>query len=409
MGYISIENLRKRFPQALFMESRGESYLDSASSSLKLDLVWEILRNFYEREVSNVHRGEHHLSLQATERYEKARQLIADFLGAGSASEIIFTRGSTEGLNFLAETLSERLKPGDEILVSEMEHHSNFLPWMNMAKKRGLKFNIAPVAKDGSLDFPAFEKLLSPRTKILSLTHVSNVTGTINPLEKIIPLARKTPAIIVVDAAQSVSFLPVHVQKMDCDFLVFSGHKVFSPSGIGALYGKKNLLEQLSPYQRGGGMVFKVSRDGAEWADRPYCFEAGTPFIEGALALAEVLSFLKKEVDFKDILEWEKNLVQVGEKSLSDIPGLHILGPKDNRSNILSFTVEGLSSSDLSFILTKQKVALRAGHHCCMPLMQALGLKSGTVRASFSVYNREEDVQALKKGLIKALKILKAG
>ena len=409
MGYISIENLRKRFPQALFMESQGESYLDSASSSLKLDLVWEVLRNFYEREVSNVHRGEHHLSLQATERYEKARQLVADFLGAESASEIIFTRGSTEGLNFLAETLSERLKPGDEILVSEMEHHSNFLPWMSMAKKRGLKFNMAPVAKDGSLDFPAFEKLLSPRTKILSLTHVSNVTGAVNPLEKIIPLARKTPAIIVVDAAQSVSFLPVHVQKMDCDFLVFSGHKVFSPSGIGALYGKKNLLEQLSPYQKGGGMVFRVFRDGAEWADRPYCFEAGTPFIEGALALAEVLSFLKKEVDFKDILEWEKNLVQVGEESLSDIPGLHILGPKDNRSNILSFTVEGLSSSDLSFILTKQKVALRAGHHCCMPLMQALGLKSGTVRASFSVYNREEDVQALKKGLVKALKILKAG
>ena len=408
MSNIPIKDLRKRFPQTAFMDSKGESYLDSASTSLKMDLVWKILKEFYETGVSNVHRGEHHLSLKATERYEQARGAVADFLGAGDPSEIVFTRNTTEGLNFLAETLSEHLNSEDEILVSEMEHHSNFLPWQKIAQKFNLKLKVAPVNQEGALDLEAFKKLLSPKLKILSLSHVSNVTGVINPLEKIIPLARKTPAIVIIDAAQSVSFLPIDVKKMDCDFLVFSGHKVFSPSGIGVLYGKKSCFKKLSPYQRGGGTIFKVSMDHTDWAEVPYKFEAGTPFIEGAFALAEVLSFLKKEVDFENILKWEKGLVSQTEDSLSDISGLHTLGPKNNRSNILSFIVEGLSSSDLSFVLTKQKLALRAGHHCCMPLMEKLGLKSGTVRASFSVYNQEEDVRALKKGVVKALSILKA-
>ena len=407
MNNTLIKDLRQRFPQAIFMESRGESYLDSASSSLKMDLVSSVLKDFYEKEVSNVHRGEHHLSLKATERYEQSRSVVADFLGASDPSEIVFTRNTTEGLNFLAETLSEYLNPEDEILVTEMEHHSNFLPWQNLAQKLNLKFKVAPVDKEGTLDLPAFKKLLTEKTKILSLTHVSNVTGVINPLEEIIPLARKTKAFVIIDAAQSVSFLPIDVKKMDCDFLVFSGHKIFSPSGIGVLYGKKSLLEKLSPYQRGGGTIFKVSIDHTDWAESPYKFEAGTPFIEGAFALASVLSFLKKEVDFKDILQWERELVSQAEHSLSDIPNLRPIGPKNNRSNILSFVVDGISSADLSFILTKQKLALRAGHHCCMPLMDSLDLKSGTVRASFSVYNRREDVEALKKGVVKALSILR--
>ncbi len=407
MGNISFKDLRKRFPQIAFMDSKGEAYLDSASTSLKLDVVFDVMKNFYETGVSNVHRGEHHLSLQATEKYEQARATVAGFLGADDPSEIIFTRGSTESLNFLAETLSEHLKPGDEILVSEMEHHSNFIPWQSLSKKINVNFKVIPVNKEGDLDLEAFKKLLSSKTKILSLTHVSNVTGVINPLKEIIPLARKTEAVIIIDSAQSVSFLPINVKKMDCDFLVFSGHKIFAPSGIGVLYGKKSCLEKLSPYQKGGGMIFKVSIDHVDWADIPYKFEAGTPFIEGALALAEVLSFLKKEVDFTKILKWEKELVAQAEDSLSDIPGLCIIGPKNNRSNILSFIIEGLSSVDVSFILTKQKLALRAGHHCCMPLMDKLGLQSGTVRASFSVYNCKEDIEALKKGIIKALDILK--
>ena len=406
MNKIHIKSLRDRFPQIAFMDQQGESYLDSASTSLKMDLAIESLKKFYETSVSNVHRGEHHLSLKVTEQYEKAREVTADFIGA-KQEEIVFTRNTTEGLNFLAESLSGFLKEGDEILITEMEHHSNFLPWQNLAHKLNLKLQIAPVTGQAELDLPAFEKLLNSKTKILALTHVSNVSGVINPLDKIIPLARKTPAFIIVDSAQSVSCLPLNVKDLDCDFLVFSGHKIFAPSGIGALYGKKTLLEKLPPYQRGGGTIFKVTKTDTEWADSPYKFEAGTPFIEGALALAEVLSFLKKEVDFQEILKWEKKLVDQAKEALSDIEGIQFIGSKDNRSNILSFVIEGIHSSDLAFILTKQKTALRAGHHCCMPLMQRLDLKSGTVRASFSIYNREEDIHSLKTALEKALSLLK--
>ena len=406
MNKVSIQNLRNRFPQIAFMDQQGESYLDSASTTLKMDLAIDTLKKFYETSVSNVHRGEHHLSLKATEQYEKARVVTADFIGA-KEDEIVFTRNTTEGLNLLAEGLGVFLKKGDEILITEMEHHSNFLPWQNLARKLNLKLQIAPVTNQAELDLPAFEELLNSKTKILALTHLSNVTGVINPLDKIIPLARKTPAFIIVDSAQSVSCLPLNVKEMDCDFLVFSGHKVFAPSGIGALYGKKSLLEKLQPYQRGGGTIFKVTKDHTDWADIPYRFEAGTPFIEGALALAKVLSFFKKEVDFKEVLKRERELVSQAEDSLSDIKGIRFIGSKDNRSNILSFVIEGVHSSDLAFILTKQKLALRAGHHCCMPLMQRLNLESGTVRAGFSVYNREEDIKALKKGLEKALSLLR--
>ena len=406
MNQSDFQNLRNRFPQIAFMDQKGESYLDSASTSLKMDAAIEALKSFYETSVSNVHRGEHHLSLKATEQYEKARAVTADFIGAGE-DEIVFTRNTTEGLNFLAEGLSGFLKEGDEILVTEMEHHSNFLPWRRLVHRWNLKLQIAPVTPQAELDLAEFEKLLNSKTKIVSLTHISNVTGVVNPLDKIISLARKTSAFIIVDAAQSVSCLPLDIKKMDCDFLVFSGHKIFAPSGIGALYGKKSLLKKLPPYQTGGGTIFKVTKNDTQWADSPYKFEAGTPFIEGALALAQVLSFLKQEIDFKEVLKWEKELVRQAEDSLSDIEGIQFIGSKNNRSNILSFVIEGIHSSDLAFILTKQKTALRSGHHCCMPLMQKLNLESGTVRASFSVYNREEDIKALKTGLNKALSLLK--
>ena len=324
-----LKDLRKKFPQAVFMDSQGESYLDSASTSLKMDLVLEALKKCYETGVSNVHRGEHHLSLRATEKYEQARSVVADFLGADDPSEIIFTRSATEGLNFLADTLGECLNSEDEILVSEMEHHSNFLPWQHLAQKLNIKLQAAPVTPEGALDLEAFKKLLNPKTKIVSLTSVSNVTGVINPLEEIIPLVRKTKALVIIDAAQAVSFLPINVKTMGCDFLVFSGHKIFAPSGIGVLYGKKSYLEKLSPYQKGGGTIFKVSLKQTDWAEAPYKFEAGTPFIEGAFALADVLSFLKKKVDFKTIFQWERKLVSLAEDSLSQISGLRIIGPKN--------------------------------------------------------------------------------
>ena len=252
MNDLSIKDLRKRFPQAAFMDSKGESYLDSASTSLKMDLVLKALKKCYETGVSNVHRGEHHLSLQATEQYEQSRSVVADFLGAEDPSEIVFTRSTTEGLNFLADTLGECLNPEDEILVSEMEHHSNFLPWQNLAQKLNIKLQVAPVNQKGELDLEAFKKLLNSKTKIVSLTYVSNVTGVINPLEEIISSIRKTKALVIIDAAQSISFLPVNVKTMDCDFLVFSGHKIFSPSGIGVLYGKKILFGKTVPLSKRG-------------------------------------------------------------------------------------------------------------------------------------------------------------
>ena len=400
------KSLRKKFPQIVFMDQKEESYLDSASTSLKIDIGLDVINNFYNTSVSNVHRGEHHLSLQATEKYEKAREKTAQFLGADS-NEIVFTCNTTGSLNLLATSLSEFLSPEDEILTTQMEHHSNFLPWQMLAQKKNLKFKVSPVDTEANLDLKAFEQSLNPQTKIVALSHVSNVTGVANPLSQLIPLIRKkTKAFIILDSAQAITCQKIDVKKLDCDFLVFSGHKIFAPSGIGVLYGKKALLESLPPYQVGGGMIFDVNESSSKWADSPYKFEAGTPFIEGAIALGEVLSFIQKEMDLKELLKWERTLIKQAENFLSQIPNLHFIGPANNRTNILSFIIDGIHSSDLAFILTKQKIALRSGHHCCMPLMKALNLKSGTTRVSFSVYNTKEDVYRLKKAVDTAISLL---
>ena len=407
-SFYSVKQLRGFFPQIKYLSSQGEAYLDSASTSLKLQCALDTLNHFYEREVSNVHRGDHHLSVKVVEKYEKARASVARFLNAESPEEIIFTRGTTEGINFLTYAFEDLLKEGDEILVSEMEHHSNFLPWQILARRKNLKLKIIPVTDKGELDIPSFEKLLTDQTKVLSLIHISNALGTINPIKSLIKKANAKGALSVVDGAQSVSFMEIDVRDLGCDFFVFSGHKVFAPSGIGVLYGKQESLARLSPYQTGGGMILDVSLDGADWADVPQKFEAGTPFIEGALALGSCLDFLKDHLDFKELIKFERSLVCLAEAELSGIPGFKRIGMANKTANILSFIVDGLHSSDLSFVMTKEKVALRAGHHCCIPLMKKLGLSSGTMRASFSIYNREEDVIMLKQALLKAVSFLKA-
>ena len=267
--------LRKLFPQISFLDSRGEVYLDSAATTLKLGLIFDVLKNFYEKEVSNVHRGEHHLSLQATKKYEEAREETARFLNAESPEEIIFTRGSTEGLNFLAQSLGGSLSEGDEILITELEHHSNMLPWRDLSKKKGCRIRALPVTDDGALDMAALDKFLSPKTKILSFSHVSNVTGAEQPAGEMIQKARACGAWTVVDAAQSAALLRPDVRRLDCDFLVFSGHKAFSPSGIGALYGKKSALSGLPPWQTGGGTIYEAGLEHVEWAKSPQKFEAG--------------------------------------------------------------------------------------------------------------------------------------
>ncbi len=399
-------DVRNLFPQLKHLDHLKEFYLDSASTSLKFDFAINLLKEIYEKEVSNVHRGDHHLSLEATKKYEEARGEVASFLKAQSPEEIIFTSGTTEGINLLSHTLGEDLKEGDEILISEMEHHSNFLPWQLLAQKKNLKLKVIPLTKEGGLNLKDFESALNSKTKIFSIVHVSNVTGLINPIEEMIKKAKAKGAYTIVDAAQSAALLDLDVQKIDCDFLVFSGHKIFAPTGIGVLFGKKSILSDLPLYKVGGGTILEVSINSTKWADSPYRFEAGTPFIEGAIVLGKVLSFFRDNISCENIFNYEKGLVDMTVSELSEISDLKIIGPEDNRSNIVSFIIEGINSSDLSFILTREKVAIRAGHHCCMPFMEKLKLPSGTVRASFSIYSREEDVVALKKGVLKSLDIL---
>ena len=407
-SFFSMKQLRGFFPQIAYLSREQEAYLDSASTSLKLQCGLDTMNRFYEREVSNVHRGDHHLSLKAVEKYERARESVAGFLGASSYEEIIFTRGTTEGINMLAYSFESLLKEGDEIIVSEMEHHSNLIPWQILAKRKNLKLKFIPVTEKGELDIQAFKKFLNKKTKILSLIHISNALGTINPIKNLIQEAKSVGTLTVVDGAQSTSFMDINVKNLNCDFFVFSGHKVFAPSGIGVLYGKKDILDKLSPYQTGGGMISDVHKQSADWASGPQKFEAGTPFIEGALALESCLNFLKDHLDFKQLMKFERSLVSQAEEALSEIPGFKRIGRAKETANILSFIVEGLHSSDLSFIMTKEKVALRAGHHCCIPLMKKLKLSSGTMRASFSIYNSEEDVVMLKQALLKAVSLLRA-
>ncbi len=406
---LSCSEVRNLFPQIKHLDHLKESYLDSASTTLKFDFVIDLLQEMYRKQVSNVHRGDHHLSLEATKKYEQAREEVANFLKAQSPKEIVFTSGTTEGLNLLAHSLGEELKEGDEILISEMEHHSNFLPWQLLAQKKNLKLKVIPLTKEGGLDLKKFEEILSSKTKIFSITHVSNVTGAINPIEDMVKKAKSKGAYTIVDAAQSAALLDLNVQKIDCDFLVFSGHKIFAPAGIGVLFGRESILSNLPLYKVGGGTVTEVSLDSIKWADTPHRFEAGTPFIEGAVVLGKVLSFFRKNIDCKSLFDYEKKLVDMAISELSEIPNLKIIGSQDNRSNIVSFVIKNFNSEDLSFIMTKEKVAIRAGHHCCMTFMKKLNLSSGTVRASFSVYNREEDVRALKTGVLKSLEILGDG
>lgn len=403
---LSLLEIRKHFPQIQYLDKQGEVYLDSAATTLKLDIVIDSLKNIYEEKVSNVHRGEHHLSLKLTEEYEKAREQAAQYVNASSSEEIVFTSGTTYGINLLAYCLADQLQKGDEIVISEMEHHSNLLPWKRLADTKNLSLKIIPVHQDGTLDLTNLDNLLTDKTKILSITHVSNLTGIVNPIKEIIQKAKAKKICTIVDAAQSASCLPLDVQKLGCDFLVFSGHKVFAPSGTGILFGKKESLSKLSPFFVGGGMVQNVSFDQIQWADSPYKFEAGTPFIEGSIVLGKVLSFIRDNIDIEEVLKHEQALVDEAALELSSIPNFKIIGSSSNRSNILSFVLENCHCKDLAFLLTQQKVAIRAGHHCCIPLVKKLKLESGTIRCSFSVYNQPEDIQTLKKAILKSINIL---
>lgn len=399
---MTIKEIQKHFPQV--QNNPDSIYLDSASTTLKLQTAIDRVQRFYTHEVSNVHRAAYPLSIHLTKLYEESRKTIAEFLSAERPEEIVFTRSTTEGINLLAYILQSQLKEGDEILLTQMEHHSNFLPWQIVAQKYSYKIKYLPVTSEGELDLSELDKFLTPKVRIFSFVHQSNSLGTINPIQKLIQKAKKVGAISIVDAAQSCSTQKIDVQKLDCDFLVFSAHKLFSAFGVGVIYGKRNLWEQLGPYQTGGGMVVDAVK--RIWAKPPHCFEAGTPAVEGVLALSAVINFLKENTNFEEISKHEKHILNFAEDTLKKIPQLKIIGTSPSRVNTFSFVLEGLHSDDVALMVGQQKVAVRSGHHCCQPLMDYYGLKSGTVRASFSIYNTEKDILALKKALLKAVDIL---
>ncbi len=401
-----MSNIQKYFPQVAHLKLHKQSYLDNAATTLKPRCVIETLKKFYEEQVSNVHRGDHYLSDLLTLRYENVRNQVKEWIQAKKSEEIIFTKSTTEGINFLAFSLENYFQEGDEILLTEMEHHSNLLPWQRLAKRKKLKIQFLPVSPIGELVLEDLDKVTNKKTKFFSFTYYSNVLGTRNPVKKICLWAKKKKILTLVDGAQAMTAEKVNVQKIDCDFFVFSGHKLFCPTGIGVLYAKKEQFEKMRPYQVGGGMVNDVDKFSSEWAEPPHCFEAGTPPIEGVLAMGSVLNFLNEQDFFGQLKENKNSLASQAEDELKKIEGVKIIGLSPTKKNILSFVLESAHCRDVGQLISQAGVAIRSGHHCCLPLIKKYQLPSGTVRASFSIYNDQEDVKLLVEALKNAKGIL---
>ncbi len=398
-----LEKIRGDFP-ALRRSIHGRPlvYLDSAATSLKPQVVVDRLSEYYLNEASNVHRGAHHLAQQGTLNYEAARSEVRDFLNAKLADEIVFTRGTTEAINLVAASYGRKfLNPGDEIILSELEHHSNIVPWQVLAQAHGYIIRVIKIDERGALDLNHFKELLSAKTKMVAVTWISNVLGTVNDVQEITRLAHLQGAKVLIDAAQAAPQLKIDVQKVGCDFLAFSGHKVFAPFGIGALYARAELLDVMEPYQTGGSMIGEVTWEKTTWAALPHKFEAGTPNVGGAMAFGTALRYLR-QIGFSGLHAHETDLRDYARASLSEISGVTIYGEKlSEASAIISFNLQGAHASDVGQLLDEQGIAVRAGHHCCQPLMRRLGVP-GTARASFSIYNSRSDVDRLSAGLIKA-------
>ncbi len=380
-------------------------YLDNGATSQKPRAVIDALVHYYERDNSNVHRGLHALSMRATDAYEGARARIATFLHAADPAEIIFTRGTTESINIVARSFGTRLKPGDVILTTEMEHHSNLVPWQQAAKASGATLRYVPVLganAEGGLDLAALDQLLTPQVKVFAFTHISNTLGTINPVAELCRRARAVGAITVIDAAQSVGHVPLDVQALGCDYLAFSGHKMCGPTGIGVLYGRRALLEKLAPDETGGGMVVNVTYEGATWKPAPERFEAGTPNIAGAIGLGVACDYLDA-LGRAAIERHDHALARLAYEKLSVLPGIRLLGPAGERGGLVSFAFPDLHAHDVVTFADEDGIALRGGHHCNQPLMRKLGLTS-TTRASFYVYNTAEEIDVLVASLRRTLK-----
>jgi len=398
----ALARARDAFP-VLKREVNGKPlvYLDNAASTQKPEPVIARLDRYYREEHANVHRGVHFLSVKATEGYEAARATAARYLNAETEASIVFTRGATEAVNLVARSFAEpRLQPGDEILVTHMEHHANIVPWQLVCEQTGARLRVAPVNDRAELDVDAFVDLLGERTKLAAFVHVSNATGAVNPVQDLVEAARRRGVPTLIDAAQSVQHLPIDVQRLGCDFLVFSGHKVYGPTGIGALYGKLDRLKGMPPYQGGGDMIAHVSFDGTTFKEPPSRFEAGTPHIAGAIGLAAALEFVSK-IGLENIHAYESQLVDYALARLEATPGLRLVGEPAVRSSAISFVMDNAHPHDLGTILDAEGVAVRAGHHCCEPLLKRLG-HTASARASFCFYNTPQEADALAEGLEKA-------
>ena len=394
-----VESIRRDFP-ILGREVYGKPlvYLDNAATTQKPQCVIDSISDAYRNVNANVHRGIHFLSQEATDMLEAARENVRSFIGAGSTEEIIFTRGTTESMNLLASSFAAAfLKEGDEVLISGMEHHSNIVPWQIQAQRYGFTIKVIPVTDLGELDLDAFDKLISPKVKLVSITHVSNVLGSVNPISAIINKAHSHGIPVAVDGAQSVPHISVNVKELGADFYAFSGHKIYGPTGIGVLYGRKELLEKMPPYQGGGEMIRKVTFQGTTYNDLPYKFEAGTPDYVGSIALGVALDYVRG-IGMEQIAAYESELCSYALKRLADIPGMRFIGNSPYRSGVISFLVGQIHPSDMGTLLDRLGIAVRTGHHCAEPLMDRFGIP-GTVRASFSFYNTRSEIDTLFEGI----------
>ncbi|MGC8685234.1 MAG: cysteine desulfurase [bacterium] len=406
---MDIEKIRKDFPVlSRMVRNKPLVYLDNAATTQKPLSVIEAISNLYKNYNANVHRGVYLLAEEATQAYEDARESVRRFINASSTKEIVFTRNATEAINLIAYTWGEaNIKPGDEIIVSIMEHHSNYVPWFRLARKKGADIKIIPAKANGELDIDTFKSILSSRTKLVGIAHMSNVFGTINPVKEITSLAHSYGAIVVVDGAQSAPHMKINVKEMDCDFFALSGHKMLGPTGIGALYAKESYLASMEPFLSGGEMILRVTLDSVNYNELPWKFEAGTPNYEGAIGLKSAIEYLEN-IGMDNIETYERELTSYALEKMQTVPGIFIYGPLDpaKKGGIIAFNMKDIHSHDIGTILDSEGIAIRAGHHCAQPLMIDCGV-SAMARASFYFYNTKQEIDILVSALKKAKEIFK--
>jgi cysteine desulfurase/selenocysteine lyase len=400
-----VSEIRKDFPiLSTSVHGKPLVYFDNGATSQKPQVVIDAISRYYSDYNSNIHRGVHHLSQVATTAYEKARDIIQTYINAKHNYEVLFTKGTTDGINLVASSFGELLSEGDEIIISAMEHHSNIVPWQMLCERKKAVLKVIPMSHKGELDMDAFSQLLSSKTKLVSVTHISNALGTVNPIEEIIEQAHAVGAKVLIDGAQSIQHTTVDVQALDCDFYAFSGHKLFGPTGVGVLYGKEEILNAMPPYQGGGDMIKEVSFEKTTYNELPHKFEAGTPNIAGGICLGTAFEYLTT-LDFDAIEKHEKELLDYATAELSKIPNIKFFGEAEHKASVISFLVEGTHPYDVGTLLDKMGIAVRTGHHCTQPIMSFYQIP-GTIRASFAFYNTKEEIDYFVNALKRILSML---